>query len=295
MSNPGPPPYKIFNGKRIMPIIHVPYDGFLVFSSEQSYEKWECSKLRKNTITEGGLGIPLFHFQKRPSLIGLRSKPVYYIYKYIVQRCEEPPPCDKSELIVKNGVHCVYKIIFCSIYRNYCGNFVVYKLKFPFCFTYLEDYEFVNFCEQKGYCGLIEGFDLSWKLCDEKFEEYELWSDFQNVSQLVNRASTDAKGKQEQMKDAPPSVTALYSRRKCNPRDREANLIFLEQTPAINLGMTAVPALTEVLACHGMLIHSTQNKIREHEAQRMMKLNPTPSDQPITSLMLYSLGKGGDC
>ncbi|CDH16349.1 uncharacterized protein ZBIST_4120 [Zygosaccharomyces bailii] len=124
------------------------------FSSEQSHEKWKCSKLEKNTLTEDGLEVPLFHFQRRPRLLGSRSK--------------------------------------------------------------------------------------------------------------------------------------------CNPKDREANLIFLEQPQPISPGITAVPALTEVLECHGMLIHFTQNKIGL-DAQRRREINNNPSEQLILSLLVYSCGKGGDC
>ncbi|AQZ17487.1 hypothetical protein BZL39_M00380 [Zygosaccharomyces parabailii] len=295
VSNPGHPPYRISGGKRIMPIIHIPYDGFFVFSSEQSYEKWECSKLEKSAITEDGLGIPLFHFKKRPCLFGLSRKPDYLIYKYIVQKCEEPPPCDKSEVITDDNFYCLYKVLFCEVYTRYEGYSVVYKLKFPLYFKDVQHYDFVNCSKQVGYCGSLEGFDLSWKLCDKKLDEYELWSDFENTSHLVNGAFTSGKEKQEQMKDAPLSVTALYSRRNCNPKDREANLVFLERPQPISLGIIAVPALTEVLACHGMLIHFTQNKIREYETRRRMEAYSRPSDRLITSLMIYSFGKGGDC
>ncbi|AQZ17488.1 hypothetical protein BZL39_M00390 [Zygosaccharomyces parabailii] len=288
-----PPPYRIFGGKRIMPIVHLPYDaGFYVFSSEQSHEKWEGFEVKRPSLNQDGQGIPLFHFKKRPCFFGSSRKPDYLIYKYIVQKCEEPPPCDKSEVITDDNFYCLYKVLFCEVYTRYEGYSVVYKLKFPLYFKDVQHYDFVNCSKQVGYCGSLEGFDLSWKLCDKKLDEYELWSDFENTSHLVNGAFTNAKEKLERRVDSPLSATALYSRRKCNPNDRDANLIFLEQSQPISLGITAVPALTEVLACHGMLVHLRRRQIREDEARRRMAAASNSSAQLATTMVMFEFSMG---
>ncbi|CDH10495.1 uncharacterized protein ZBAI_02280 [Zygosaccharomyces bailii ISA1307] len=159
-------------------------------------------------------------------------------------------------------------------------------------FKDVQHYDFVNCSKQVGYCGSLEGFDLSWKLCDKKLDEYELWSDFENTSHLVNGAFTNAKEKLERRVDSPLSATALYSRRKCNPNDRDANLIFLEQSQPISLGITAVPALTEVLACHGMLVHLRRRQIREDEARRRMAAASNSSAQLATTMVMFEFSMG---
>lgn len=283
-------PYRRFGEKRIMPIVQLSNgDGFYVFPSEQSHAEWDGFEVNKPDLTQDGQGIPLFHFKRKSCFMGSRRKPKYLIYKYIVQKCEQAPPCDESQPIADDNVHCLYKVLLCEVTTSYEEYSVVYKLKFPFFYKYVEDYDFVNSIKQIGYCGSMEGFDLSWKLCDDKLDEYELWSDLENMSRLVNGAFTSINGERGQMKDAPLSATALYSRRECNPLERDANLIVLEQTPAMNLGITAVPALTEVLACHGMLIHLTRRRVREGEAQRNIAAASNSAGQLAATVVMLDL------
>lgn len=50
-----------------------------------------------------------------------------------------------------------------------------------------------------------------------KLDEYELWSNFENTSRLVNGAFTSVNGEQEQMKDITPLCNCTLLRKGMQP------------------------------------------------------------------------------
>ncbi|AQZ16432.1 hypothetical protein BZL39_K00230 [Zygosaccharomyces parabailii] len=165
-----------------MPIVYPPFKkGFYLFTSEESLAKFKRRDFRKGNLDPNGVGVPLFHFKPKSSLVGSSKKPSYVIFKYILQNAKDSPPFKENELVNKDKHYRLYKIPFCQIYQQFDNVIRTYNMEFPFDFKTIRDYDFVNAKEQRGYCGSVQGYDLSWRVCNSRVDEHELYVDYANV------------------------------------------------------------------------------------------------------------------
>lgn len=165
----------------------------------------------------------------------------------------------------KDRHHSLYKVPFCRIYQQSDNVIRTYKMEFSFDFKTIRDCDFLNAKQQRGYCGSVQGYDLSWRVCNSKVDEHELYVDYANILALVDADASNAKGKTSFSKDDSLSVIAFYSREGCRPNSRWANLRFLEQSSSMGTGITSVSPITQLLSCHALLLHLEAKHKREED------------------------------
>lgn len=260
-----------FSGKRIMPIIFsLAEEEVMVFPSEEALYKYKHTNYERDPIDPHGLGLPLFKLMRKHRFLRLGKKPHYVIYKYLLQK-NGAPALQGSEVVVSDSTHTVYMLPFCYVYREKDSNLARYVFEFA-AELRSQELELVEIPNRKQYRGSINGCDLLWRPHDDERDEYELQMDINKVMRMFAQGEHTAPAQQRL------SIVASYTLedRDYLPKKhlRYGDLVFLEQSPVgklETLGITSVPVLTQLLACHGLILQHVIEKVvyrEKHQAER---------------------------
>ncbi|CAI4036655.1 hypothetical protein SMKI_15G5060 [Saccharomyces mikatae IFO 1815] len=231
--------------------------GFFVFSSKQSYDRFKETNFNISVLDSEGVGVPFLHIVRNYNVIGhlTGSSPDFHIYKYVLQKAEDPPLYSESKVICEDKAFRLCKIPYCEIYSHLNFLKTKYDFFYPSGTQFHKKYQVVkqnNFRDLDTY---LDGLHFHWhvKFYSDHyrlmyFNEYDLGS------------SNDARAKRKQS-DAPDIdiVVGHYTKRFSNfiPRSisKCSELVIGEQSRPDSLGISSVPVLTETFACQGALIH----------------------------------------
>ncbi|AQZ17486.1 hypothetical protein BZL39_M00370 [Zygosaccharomyces parabailii] len=282
-----PPPYAPFGAKRIMPVAYsLGEEGVMVFPSEEALSKYKHTNYEKDPIDPHGLGLPLFKLIRKHRFLRLGKKPHYVIYKYLLQKNGAPAP-QGSEIFVSDGTHTVYRAPFCYVYRKKHSKLTNYVFEF-LAELRARELELIDVQNEQRYCGSVGGYELLWSSPDDEPDEYELHMDLENVMRMITHDSLSEKEKDQRKgeKASPkeqqgPSVVASYSleNRDYLPKKhpKYGDLVFLEKSQLGNLetlGITSVPVVTQILACHGLILQQLVEKLVYKEEYQAEKNTP---------------------
>ncbi|SJM87932.1 uncharacterized protein ZBIST_4121 [Zygosaccharomyces bailii] len=279
-----PPPYASFSGKRIMPVAYsLGKEGVMVFPSEEALSKYKHINYDRDPIDPHGLGLPLFKLIRKHRFLRLGKKPHYVIYKYLLLKNGAPAP-QGSEVVVSDSTHTVYNVPFCYVYRKKHSKLTSYVFEF-LAELRTRELELIDVQNEQRYCGSVGSYDLLWSSPDDEPDEYELHMDLENVMRMITNDLPSEKGKNKcKSEKASPkeqqelSVVASYTleNRDYLPKKhpKYGDLILLEQSQVGNLetlGITSVPVVTQLLACHGLILQQLIEKVvyrEEHQVER---------------------------
>ncbi|CAI4052432.1 hypothetical protein SKDZ_15G5150 [Saccharomyces kudriavzevii ZP591] len=240
-----------FNRERSMPIASIfGTRGFFVFSSEQSYDKFKETNFKFNVLDADGVGVPLFHIVRNYNVLGhfTGSSPDFQIYKYVLQKLQDPPLYSECQVISKDKLFRLCKIPYCEIYSHLSFFETKYDFFYPSRTQPFKRYQMVkqnNFRDLDAY---LNGMHFHWHV--------KFYSDHYRLTYLDEEGHGSSSEKQI---DRPDFVIGHYTKKFSNILPRSiskcSNVIIGEQSPPDYLGITSVPELTEAFACQGALIH----------------------------------------
>lgn len=234
--------YNRLNRKRTMPIANsMGTRGFYIFASEHSYDMFKNGGFKKAQLNPEGVGIPLLQMVESYDVVAWFSKkrPIYLIYKFIIQDIDDPPPYPHSKLVLKEGQFCVYKVPFCEIYRQISFLATTYRFHFPSQAENLKNYELTDNYDYKSYGTSVDGFEMTWESSLE--QSLDMWGYDLRLNSISDK------------------ILATYTTRDSDYLPKKtfkcASLYVMEESNPDALGNSSICWLTQVLACQGALLH----------------------------------------
>lgn len=262
-----------FNRSRNMPIAAIfGHNGFFLFSSEHSFDKFKQTKFDFPLLDAEGVGLPLFHFQHQFTLSGnfTSNSPFCIIYKYVLQSNEDSPPYSEFKAVAKDRSLILYKIPFCEIFRRFDFVRTEFELKFASQWPEGASPLLVKGLTNRDLHTRLNNRDLCWHISFFPVgasNHYKLLVLDDNVPSLLDDSETKKRKKKLEKKTEESFSIAHYTRkyRDMLPHtvSKRSNVIVGEQSEATAYGITSVPWNTQVIACEGMLIHFLEQTERE--------------------------------
>lgn len=230
--------------------------GFFLFSSKRSYDKFKVTKFKEAKLDIEGVGVSLFHMVNNYDIIAYVSakKPLYVVYRYVLEELQIPPPYSHSEIVLQNDIYCLYKVPFCEIYKSKGFTKTKYKLLFSFQSEDTREYEMIEDKSSKEFEVNLEGSSLLWDVASHKDSSFSCDPRLQDPY-----VSQDGCASSMLPVTGPGATIGQYSP-KCFGKIRRttygyADLRLNENSRPEAFGITSVPWITEVLACQGLLVH----------------------------------------
>ncbi|GAV49848.1 hypothetical protein ZYGR_0R00910 [Zygosaccharomyces rouxii] len=254
---------------RTMPIIPANFSSsFFLFSSIDSYARYNDQDYKKCELDPEGMGIPLFQVRFRSF-----KKESMLIEKYVLLDASDSPPKAPYRIKKQDGNLILYKVEYCKVYLRYYSNYSAWEVVFLDPLTRLGKYEFLhNVGTKLSFCGTADGFDLSWRAIDSSvWGEHELFANYDDIHRLVTYDSLpDSEPRDDNCKNKPLSPRGIYLRNwKSSKLRNSCNILsFLEPGDASGLGIRSVPPVTEFLSIHGILLHFHIVSLIQEEERR---------------------------
>ncbi|QLL35108.1 hypothetical protein HG536_0H04840 [Torulaspora globosa] len=279
-----PWPFEV-NRKRNMPIAKfLGTDGYFLFPSENSYDVYKQNNNEIGRLDAEGVGIPLLHISLEFPTLGnaVGNSPSLMVWKYILLHAGEAPPPIDHKVVRCGSKWTLYKVPFCEIYRKWSFNYREYRFTFPydrFPMTNLTLKRTVANRDLYTYMGEVS---LRWHvpmpfLVDTDHYTLQILDD--SVPNLLDDSVTTNRKKRLKT-DRKFIEIARYTRedRDMMPHrtSKRANLYIGEWSSTTAYGIAEVPWTTQVLACHGLLIHYIEHQRREGGGQRRGRSTQLP-------------------
>ncbi|KOG98124.1 uncharacterized protein DI49_3167 [Saccharomyces eubayanus] len=264
-----------FNRERNLPIATIfGKRGFFVFPSVQSYDMFKRTNFNLSVLDADGVGVPLFHIVQNYNIIGqiVGKSPNFTIFKYVLQRAQDPPLYTKSKVICEDKAFRLCKIPFCEIYSQLSFRDTKYEFFYPSRSQSVNNYQMVRQNNFRDLDVCLNGMNFCWHV--------KVLSDHYRLMYLDENTPSDSqtnKQKQTQRKIVSPDfVVGHYKRDFSNilPRSvaKSSNLIIGENSRADCLGISSVPELTEMLACQGALVEYLEHIRRRKDDKNNLRM-----------------------
>lgn len=271
-----PEPFQV-NRKRNMPIVKCfGTDGYFLFPSENSYDVYKQNNKEIGRLDGEGVGIPLLHISLEFPSLGnaVGNAPSLMVWKYVLIPAGEAPPYIYHEVVREGSKWCLYRVPFCEIYRKWSFNHREYRFTFPYDKFPTTNCTLKRTVANRDLYTYVGDVSLRWHVpmpCLIDTDHYTLQILDDSVPNLLDDSAT-AKRKKRLNTRRKPIEIARYTR---NDRDfmphqtsKRANLYVGEWSNTAAYGIAEVPWTTQMLACHGLLIHYIEHQRREGETAK---------------------------
>lgn len=231
--------------------------GFFLFTSGQSYDKFKVTKFKDIKLDADGVGVPLFHMVTKYDITSRIStkKPIYVIYKYVIEELDNPPPYSQGELVLQNDTHCLYKVPFCEIYKSRGFTKTSYKLVFPSEFENTKECKIVEDNYSMKFEVSFNGNSLVWDIASQMNHAFSYELRVQEDYPACANEFTSSIPRTTGTCTAIGKYNAKIFRRVPKTTYTCANLWMNEMSRPAAYGIGSIPCTTEILVCHGMLVH----------------------------------------
>lgn len=276
---------------RTMPIAQV-NETAMLFSSLESYENYEREHYFFHALDRDGVGVPLFQFRLQS-----HKAPVILIDKFVILSVNDAPPESPHEVKKRDKDLLLYKVLFCRVYLRHHKKYSSWEVEFTNAFKNVGSYELIlGSNNHKGFIGTADGFDLSWReLKSPTRGEHELFVNYDDIHHLLSNGKTSSADNDRQGNPLSPQGLYLRNMESRNVKEKRNHLYFLEPSDPsdpkpLGLGISSVPAVTEFLSLHGILLHCRIFELMADPTVQKRRRSTLPLENHTTGTIGLSMG-----